>query len=133
MDDGRTEEDLPYDLKAEVIDVSDENFGEFYIDAMENAKRYDGRTLRLRGMAFDMGGGSLAFGRMAMTCCADDIRAIGFTLLCSGSRPAARQWIEAVVEAKAAYSELHGREAIILSLKKFKAAKKPSDDLVYFN
>lgn len=133
VDDGRTEEDLPYDLKADVIEVTDDDFGTFYIDAMENPNRYDGKTLKLRGMAFDMGGGSMAFGRMAMTCCADDIRAIGFNVMCSGSRPTPQQWIEAVVSAKADYSPVHGRDAIVLEMKKFKSAKKPSDDLVYFN
>ena len=133
VDDGRTEEDLPYDLKADVVDVSDDDFGTFYIDAMENSQRYDGKSLRLRGMVFDMGNGTYAFGRMAMTCCANDIRAVGFNIHCGAQKPSPRQWIEVVCGAKAGYSPVHGRDAIVLDMKKFKSAKKPADDLVYFN
>lgn len=133
MDDGKTEEDLPYDMKADVIDISDDDFGTWYIDAMDNPDRYDGRTMRLRGMAFYLDkDGNFAFGRRAMTCCADDIRAIGFSCRKMSSPPAEGQWIEAVVSAKAGYSEIHGRDALQLEIKKVKSAPKPKDDLVYF-
>ena len=134
MDDGRTEDDLPYDMTADVIDISNDDFGAWYIDAMDNPQRYEGRTLKLRGMAlYTDNKGGFAFGRRAMTCCADDIRAIGFACEKTADKPAENAWIEATVEAKQGYSELHGRDALILEIKKFKSASKPKDDLVYFN
>lgn len=133
VDDGKTEEDLPYDMKADVIEVSDNDFGTWYIDAMDNPTRYEGRTLKLRGMTFETDNkGSVAFGRRAMTCCANDIRAIGFTCTSSAAAPSSQQWIEAIVSAKCAYSNLYGRDAIELNIKKYKAVTMPKDDLVYF-
>ena len=39
VDDGITDEDLPYDMKADVIRITDEQFGLFYVDSMEHPER----------------------------------------------------------------------------------------------
>ena len=43
VDDGITDEDLPYDMKADVIAISEEQFGLFYVDSMDHPERYDGK------------------------------------------------------------------------------------------
>lgn len=80
-EDGVADEDLPYDMKANVIDIAEEHMGTFYIDSMEHPERYDGKTVRLTGEYFQDKGfpkGFSMFGRMAMTCCADDIAPVGW-------------------------------------------------------
>jgi len=80
-EDGVADEDLPYDMKAAIIDISEENMGTFYIDSMDHPERYDGKTIRLTGQYFQEKGlpkGYALFGRMAMTCCADDIAQVGW-------------------------------------------------------
>ncbi len=75
-EDGVTDEDLPYDMKADVIDISDEYFGLMYLDAMDHPDRYDGKTVRLVGTPYPdkrFPKGFYYFGRMAMTCCANDV------------------------------------------------------------
>ena len=80
-EDGVADEDLPYDMKADVIQISEENMGTFYMDSMDHPERYDGKTVRLTGQYFQEQGlpkGYALFGRLAMTCCADDIAQVGW-------------------------------------------------------
>ncbi len=76
----KLESDLPYSLKGEVISVSLEDFGIFYIDTFESKERYEGRIVEFDCMAvFDrkLPKKSFIAGRLAMTCCVDDIQLIG--------------------------------------------------------
>ena len=80
-EDGVADEDLPYDMKAGIIDIADEHIPTFYIDSMDHPERYDRKTVRLVGQVFSEKGmpkGYYLFGRLAMTCCADDIAPIGW-------------------------------------------------------
>ena len=42
-------EDLPYDLNQDVIDITDMDYGIWYLDAMENPKKYEGKKVRFLG------------------------------------------------------------------------------------
>ena len=81
MEDGVSDEDLPYDVSAPVVEIEDTQFGVFYLDAMEHPDRYDGKTIHVKGRAFRMNGmpkKCFVFGRHAMTCCVNDIGGIGY-------------------------------------------------------
>ena len=137
MDDGVSDEDLPYDVKADPIVIGDTDFGIFYLDAMEHADRYDGKRSRAKGRAFrmeNMPKKCFVFGRHAMTCCVDDIGGIGF--LChfgKQSEPKTNDWIYLTAKAEASFSPLHGRDAIILIQESVEPAEAPEEELVYFN
>ncbi len=134
-DDGVGEEDLPYDMKADVIEISDDQFGIWYIDCMEHPKRYDGKTVRVKGMAFNMSNlpkRNYVFGRQAMTCCADDIAGIGFLCEYAVKRPKTDQWIYLTAKVSAAFSAIHRRECIVLTEISAEPAEKPEEELVYF-
>ena len=76
----KLESDLPYSLKDEIINISLEDFGIFYIDTFESKDRYNGRIVEFDCMAvFDrkLPKKSFIAGRLAMTCCVDDIQLIG--------------------------------------------------------
>jgi len=135
-DDGVADEDLPYDVKAPVVRIGDEDFGIWYLDAMEHPDRYDGKILRMTAKAYrikDLPANCYVLGREAMTCCANDIGGIGFICTFKGSKPAENQWLDFTVKAQKGYSMLHDREAIILIEQKVSAGKAPKEDLVYFN
>lgn len=71
---------LPYDLEADSIEIKDEWFAEWYRDINEEQRKYDGKTLKLKGRVIK--GGELPkdkfiFGRHLMTCCAEDIQFAG--------------------------------------------------------
>ena len=94
-EDGVTDEDLPYDMKADIIDVTDEQFGILYLDAMDHPERYDGKVVRMVGQAFpqrEFPQGVYLFARYAMTCCSNDVQPIGW--LCQGAaKPSTRNFI----------------------------------------
>jgi len=136
MDDGVTDEDLPYDVKADTIEIGDTDFGIFYLDAMEHPDRYDGKHIRAKGRAFrmnDMPKHCFVFGRHAMTCCVDDIGGIGFLCRYNTKEPDTNDWIYLTAKAEASFSPLHGRDALILLEESIEPAEAPEEELVYFN
>ena len=135
-DDGVSDEDLPYDVKATPIQIGDEDFGTFYLDAMEHPDRYDGKTIRARGRAFRMEGmpkDCYVFGRHVMTCCADDIGGIGFLCKYQKEPPKSNDWIMVEAKAEKSFSPLHNCDAIILIEQKVSPTVAPKEELVYFN
>ncbi|MBQ8506130.1 MAG: GTPase [Clostridia bacterium] len=136
MDDGVADEDLPYDVSADPIEIGDTDFGIFYLDAMEHPDRYDGKRIRAKGRAFrmqDMPKKCFVFGRHAMTCCADDIGGIGFLCRYGKQEPKTNEWIYVVAKAEASFSPLHGRDAVVLIEESISPAEPPEEELVYFN
>ena len=135
-DDGVSDEDLPYDVKADPVVIGDEDFGTFYLDALEHPERYDGKRIHARGRAFrmdDMPKNCYVFGRHVMTCCAEDIGGIGFLCQYKGEPPKVNDWIYLDARAEASFSPLHGTNAIILIEQKVSRADPPKEELVYFN
>ena len=136
MDDGVSDEDLPYDVSAKIIEISDTQFGVFYLDAMEHPDRYDGKTIHVKGRAFRMNGmpkGCFVFGRHAMTCCVDDIGGIGYLCKADGELPKKDAWIMLTAKVEASFSPIHNRDAIILIAQTINPATPPEEELVYFN
>lgn len=134
-DDGVGEEDLPYDMKADVIEIKDDQFGIWYIDCMEHPARYNMRKIRIKGMGFrleNLPKKTYVFGRFAMTCCADDIGGIGFICRYQDKFPKEKEWFYLTATIESAFSEIHGRAAVILVEEKREPAEKPEDELVYF-
>lgn len=136
MDDGVADEDLPYDVKTQPIQIADKDFGIFYLDAMEHPERYDGKLIRTKCRAFkmqDMPKRCYVLGRHAMTCCVDDIGGIGFLCKYRDKGPETNEWLMVTAKAEAAFSPMHGRDALILIEEKREKADPPAEELVYFN
>ena len=136
MDDGVADEDLPYDVKAQPVVIGDKDFGIFYLDAMEHPDRYDGKSIRFKCRAFrmqDMPKKCYVAGRHAMTCCVEDIGGIGFLMKYKAPAPATNEWFMVTAKAEAAFSPLHGRDAIVLIEEERVPAQQPEEELVYFN
>ena len=135
-EDGVADEDLPYDVKATPIQIADEDFGTFYLDAMEHPDRYDGKVIRARGRAFrmnDMPKNCYVFGRHVMTCCAEDIGGIGYLCQYKGEPPKTNDWLMVEAKVEKSFSPLHNCEAIILTEQKAERTNPPKEELVYFN
>lgn len=131
------EEELPFDVGADVIEISDVDYGIWYIDAMDHPEKYDGKTIQFTAMVYvgkHLPEGYFVPGRMAMTCCADDTAFIGF--LCKSSyvdRLKSRQWV--TVTAKAHMEkreEYNGEEGLVLQSTNIKKSERPEEELVYF-
>ena len=134
-DDGVSDEDLPYDMKADVIDISEENYGTFYLDALDHPNRYDDKVVRFKGQVFAEPGvpkGFFRFGRLAMTCCANDITCLGF--LCRGDlKPSKTQWYTLTAKAQTVYNKAQDHEVVALMQVSAEPTEKAKDQYVTFN
>ena len=101
------EEDLPYDINADVIEIKPADYGIWYIDCMDQPERYKGKTVEFTAMVLKspkFPKGQFVPGRMAMTCCEADMTFLGFVCKAREARNLEnRQWVK--VRAKIEYEE----------------------------
>ena len=74
-------EELPYDISQDKIAISDNDYGTWFLDCMDNPERYLGKELSFTAMVLkrkNMPESEFIPGRMAMTCCAQDMSFLGF-------------------------------------------------------
>lgn len=99
------EEDLPYDLKAEVVEIRPEDFGIWYIDALDKEERYKDKIFEFTAMVLkapEFPKNYFVPGRMAMTCCEADMTFLGFICKAREARHLETgNWVK--VRAKMAY------------------------------
>ena len=134
--DDTVEEELPYDINAELIDIDDDDYGIFYMDAIDHPERYNGKTIRYTGMVYkgkSFPEGYFVPGRFAMTCCADDTQFIGFVCKSQyAEKLKNRQWVKVTAGITFEYHQAYGKESLVLHSKKIESTKKPEEELVYF-
>lgn len=141
-EDGSTEfenpdDDLPFDIHAETIQIADDDFGIFYIDASDNPDKYVGKTVQFKGMVYkprNYGRTAFVPGRHAMTCCVEDIAFVGFK--CVSDMAAMlkdRQWVEITgTIQKEYYREFRGDGPVIYATRVV-PADQPEEEVVLFN
>ena len=127
----------PYDLNADVIQIDDMDFGLWFLDMEDNPERYRGKMVRFVGKVMipnRFPEDSFIPGRNAMTCCANDIRFIGY--ICKSkerSKLKQRDWVEVTAKVRYEYSASYRTEGPVLYAEKIVPVKAPEDELVYFN
>ena len=130
------EDDVPYDLKAPVIEIAKEDYGIWYVDMMENPDRYKGKVVEFTAKAVKPRTfPSKVFlpGRMAMTCCADDTTFLGY--VCKSSyapklKPG--DWVKIRAKVGFANVSVYRGEGPVLEAEHIELAE-PIEELVYFN
>lgn len=127
----------PFDLSKPVLELSDEDFGFWYTDCMDNMERYEGKTVRFRGMVAKspkFPKGCFAVGRFAMVCCAQDTTFLG--VLCNGpelNKVNNKDWVEVTGKIRLKKLSIYqGEEGPVLYTLEVKPAQAPEDPLVYF-
>ncbi len=130
------EDPLPYDISAPVIEIKDEDFAIFYRDLCDEFGKYDGKTLRFKGIvAIDssLPRGSFAIGRHIMTCCADDIAYRGIVANGMGAlKLSTRDWVIVEGVLKEEFSKLYGGRGPVMTVKKIERAEKPVQEVATF-
>lgn len=131
------EEELPYDVDAPVIEVGEDDFGIWYVDALDHPDRYDNKVVRFTARVLRTPGfpkGSFLPGRNAMTCCADDVAFIGFLCYYDHANDLkSRQWVKVTARLRWQYCEAYKDEGPVLYAAGVEDAQPPREDLVYFN
>ena len=131
------EEDLPYDINAEVVEIVDDDYGIFYIDASDNPSKYDGKTVKIKGMVYQPPGmpkTCFVPGRFAMTCCADDMAFVGF--ICNyefSDKLSEKEWVSVTAKIKCEYHPGYQSEGPVLYVDEVEKASEPEEPIVYFN
>jgi len=131
------EEELPYDLSKDRIDILDDDFGIWYIDALEHPDHYRGKIINFKAMVLkppQFPKQNFIPGRMAMTCCADDITFIGF--VCKGDgveKLETKQWVWVSAKMKFEYQKAYQSEGPVLYADAIKTCEKPKEEIIYFN
>lgn len=130
-----SEEDLPYNVKADKIMIDDDDFGIWYVDAYDHPEHYlhkeiefTAQAFRPKGMAEDM----FVPVRKIMTCCADDIRYYGYPCRLPGKQDIPKhQWVR--VKAKFGYEAVasYGSKQPVLYLIQMVPTVKPKEEIVY--
>ena len=130
------EEDLPFDLSADVIALDDQAYGVWFLDALDHIERYEGKTVKFTATVArpeHFPKDYFVPGRLAMTCCADDMAFLGFACQYDGAVAFKEQdWVEvtAVIERK--YWEDYKGEGPVLKAVKVLKTKAPKEEVISF-
>lgn len=131
------EDDLPFDLNAPVIELNNQGYGIWYIDSLDNLDRYVGKTISYVAMVLkpkEFPKGYFVPGRMAMTCCADDMAFLGFA--CKYDKLdelKEKQWIKVTAKVTRQYFSDYDGEGPVLEAIKIEPASKPKEEVISFN
>ena len=111
---------LPYDMEKPLVQITEENYAEWYRDMGENQDNYEGKEITVRGRAVvgrDLPPGRFVFGRHVMTCCEADIEFSG--LLCIWDEEKTRelsngQWVDIRARVHVQYEDIYEEEGPVL-------------------
>lgn len=131
------EDDLPYDLKAEVLKLDDYGYGIWYLDSMEHMERYAGKTVEFVAMVLrpeSFPKGYFVPGRMAMTCCADDMAFLGYACEYAGAENLSqKEWVKVRAKVEKEYWEDYRGEGPVLHAVSVEKTKAPKNEVISFN
>ena len=131
-----TEEDLPFDIHQDPIPLEGLDYGIWYIDAMEHPDRYVGKTVTYTGMVMrpkDFPAGYFVPGRMAMTCCANDMSFLGYACRSAeAEKLAERQWVRITAKIKKEEFAPYGGPGVILEASEIIPAPQPEEPVINF-
>lgn len=130
------EEDLPYDLNQEVIDLDNTGYGIWYLDSMDHLERYIGKKMRFVAMVLKPGNfpdNYFVPGRMAMTCCADDMAFLGYACEFAGAGALKQKdWVKVTAVVSKEYWEDYKGEGPILHAVSVEKTKAPKEEIISF-
>lgn len=130
------EEDLPYSLEDPVIKLDNEGYGIWYLDSLDHLERYTGKTVQFVAMVLkpsDFPAGYFVPGRMAMTCCADDMAFLGYA--CKYDRCSEltnKEWVEVTATVHREFWKDYSGEGPVLHAVSVQPAKKPKEEILNF-
>lgn len=130
-------EELPFDLNADVIEVLDDDYGLFYMDALDNPDKYKNKTVQIKGIAISAVQGdkkAMVMGRYAMVCCADDLSLCGI-LVRNVDRSSFNQndWVLLKGVIHVLYNSEYNRNFIVIDALEVTKVDALSDPYVYFS
>lgn len=129
------EDPLPFDINADVIDVSVNDYAIWYRDLVEEMDKYNKKTVKFTGViTIDerMPKECFVIGRPVMTCCVDDISFKG--ILCC-NRPKlmkSEDWIVLTAKIKIEKHKLYNGKGPVLYLQDYALTTAPEEPVATF-
>lgn len=124
------EDDLPYDMKAPVIELDDKGYAVWFLDIMDNMKRYEGKTISYVGQVMIPDRHDKSYcciGRRAMTCCAQDISFLGYACVYDKvSDLKERDWVKITAKVKNEFWKDYKEEGPVLHAISIVPAEAPA-------
>ncbi len=131
------DDEMPFDVNADPIEIVHDDFGLWYVDIMSNSKRYNNRNIRVRGMVFrakNVPKGYFVISRRAMTCCANDIQVVGILVKCPDeSKFKDGDWVEVTGRIVGEKQEVYRGVGPVILARSVAPTEKADSELVYFN
>lgn len=130
------EDPLPFDVNADVISLQDTDFALWYRDIMEEPQKYNGKTIKFRGLvAMDQKfpSGMFAVGRHVMTCCVEDI-----TYCCvvaewkNSAALKSRQWVNVTGTIEVKRHKLYRGKGPVLKVSDVVLTSAPEQEVATF-
>ncbi len=131
------EDTMPFDLNADPMVIDDIDYGLWYMDMRDHPERYSGRRVEFKGVVLkskEDGNEFFVPGRKAMTCCADDIRFLGF--MCKYKEAPMLpmgEWVMVTARVKQEFNKMYGEVGPVLYAEDVRAVAPPKEELVFFS
>ena len=130
------EDDLPYSLDDSIIELDNEGYGIWYLDSLDNLDRYIGKTIQFVAMVLkpaEFPKNYFVPGRMAMTCCAEDMAFLGFACeYDKADKLSDRQWVKVTARVAKEYFADYGGEGPVLKAVSVEQTKEPKERIISF-
>ncbi len=122
-----------FDLSGPTLRVSDEDYGLWYVEIMDNPRMYAGKTIVFRAMMCKPPKYRPYFtpGRFAMVCCAQDMNFLA--VACKGFDVKGikeKTWVEITAEARVEHWDPYEGDGPILYVKSVVPCDKPAEEIV---
>ncbi|MDD7026730.1 MAG: GTP-binding protein [Lachnospiraceae bacterium] len=130
------EEELPYDIHQPIIELDDMGFGIWYLDSLDHLERYEEKSIKflaqvLKPKTFPKD--YFVPGRLAMTCCAEDMAFLGFACEYEKTEELKeKSWVWVTARVAREYWPDYEGEGPVLHAIKVEEAKEPEDPIISF-
>ena len=122
-------------MTPDLIDIPDDDYGVWYVDAMDHPDRWDGKKVHMKlimchSKKFP---GIHCPGRFVMTCCKNDIQFVG--IVAKGDSLNAyknRDWVDITATVKKEHLDAYEGEGPVLSVERITTTSKPAQEVVSF-
>ena len=130
-----TGDECPFDMTPDLIDIPDDDYGVWYVDAMDHPDRWDGKKVHMKlimchSKKFP---GIHCPGRFVMTCCENDIQFVG--IVAKGDSLKAyknRDWVDITATVKKEHLDAYEGEGPVLYVERITTTSKPAQEVVTF-
>ncbi len=130
------EDDLPYNLQDDPIILDNKGYGIWYIDSMDHLERYQDKRIQFTAQVLkpeSFPKDAFVPGRMAMTCCAEDMTFLGYVCkYADAAKLEQRGWVKVTAVVKKEYWADYNGEGPVLHAVKVEKTKAPKEEIISF-